>query len=163
MNRIPFFGLCLGLHCAVIEFARNVCGLANANSREFDLDTEYPVISLLEDQEIVLEKGGTMRLGAYLCMLREGSRVRAIYNRESVMERHRHRYEFTNRFREIFEQNGMCFGGIHPQSNLIETIELTDHPWFIATQFHPEFKSKPINPHPLFKDFIRASIENRRE
>jgi CTP synthase len=147
----------------VIEFARNVCGLANANSREFDLDTEYPVISLLEDQEIVLEKGGTMRLGAYLCMLREGSRVRAIYNRESVMERHRHRYEFTNRFREIFEQNGMCFGGIHPPSNLIETIELSEHPWFIATQFHPEFKSKPIHPHPLFKDFIRASIENRKE
>ncbi len=162
-RRIPFFGLCLGLHCAAIEFARNVCGLTKANSREFDPDTEYPIISLLEDQEIILEKGGTMRLGAYQCMLTEGSRVRDIYRKESVMERHRHRYEFTNRFREIFEQNGMCFGGIHPPTNLIETLELSDHPWFIATQFHPEFKSKPINPHPLFKDFIRASIEHGKE
>ncbi|OHD67519.1 MAG: CTP synthase [Spirochaetes bacterium RBG_16_49_21] len=161
-NLIPFFGICLGLHCAVIEFARNVCGRANANSREFDLETKDPVISLLEDQEIVLEKGGTMRLGAYRCDLQKGSRVREIYGKDSVMERHRHRYEFTNRYRELFQANGMFFGGIHSASNLIETIEIPDHPWFIATQFHPEFKSKPIEPHPLFKDFIRASIQNRK-
>jgi CTP synthase len=162
-KKVPFFGICLGLHCAVIEFARNVCGLANANSREFDPSTANPVISLLEDQEIVLEKGGTMRLGAYLCQLNEGSRVRAIYGKEAVMERHRHRYEFTNRYKAIFEKNGMSFGGIHPPSNLVETIEIGDHPWFIGTQFHPEFKSKPISPHPLFKDFIRASLEKRGE
>jgi CTP synthase len=159
---IPFFGICLGLHCAVIEFARNVCGLDNANSREFDPETEDPVISLLEDQEIVLEKGGTMRLGAYMCELQKGSRVREIYDRDSIMERHRHRYEFTNRYRELFEKNGMTFGGIHPGSNLVETIEIREHPWFIATQFHPEFKSRPVAPHPLFKDFIRASIDHRK-
>ena len=161
-NRIPFFGICLGLQCAVIEFARNVCGLTGANSKEFEPDTPHPVISLLEDQEIVLEKGGTMRLGAYQCSLVQGSRARAIYGKESVMERHRHRYEFTNRYRETFEKCGMVFGGIHEPINLVEIIEFTDHPWFIATQFHPEFKSKPVNPHPLFKDFIRASIENRK-
>ncbi|HQL81771.1 MAG TPA: CTP synthase [Spirochaetota bacterium] len=161
-NGIPFFGICLGLQCAVIEFARNVCGMAGANSREFDPETPYPVISLLEDQEIVLEKGGTMRLGAYLCRLDPESRVRAIYGTDSVMERHRHRYEFTNRYRELFEKNGMVFGGIHPTANLVETVEVPGHPWFVATQFHPEFKSRPVKPHPLFRDFIRASIQNRK-
>ena len=160
-NGVPFFGICLGLQCAVIEFARNVCGLEGANSKEFDPVTPHPVISLLEDQEIVLEKGGTMRLGAYKCRLIEGSGIRAIYNKEEVMERHRHRYEFTNRYREILEQKGIVFGGIHPPINLVETIEIPDHPWFVATQYHPEFKSKPINPHPLFRDFIRASLENK--
>ncbi len=159
-NGIPFFGICLGLQCAVIEFARNKCGLDGANSKEFNPDTPHPVISLLEDQELVLGKGGTMRLGAYQCSLVEGSRIRSIYGKESVMERHRHRYEFTNRYREIFGKNGMAFGGIHTPIDLVETIELRDHPWFIATQFHPEFKSRPVNPHPLFKDFIRASIES---
>jgi CTP synthase len=162
-NKIPFFGICLGLQCAVVEFARAVCGLNGANSKEFEPDTPHPVISLLEDQEIVLEKGGTMRLGAYQCSLVQGSRVRAIYGKESVMERHRHRYEFTNRYRETLGKCGMVFGGIHVPINLVETIELPDHPWFIATQFHPEFKSKPVNPHPLFKDFIKASIENRKK
>lgn len=158
-NGIPFFGICLGLQCAVIEFGRSVCGLTSANSKEFNPDTPHPVISLLEDQEIVLEKGGTMRLGAYLCQLQDASRVKAIYDCDEVMERHRHRYEFTNRFRALYEKNGMVFGGINPASNLVETIELKEHPWFIATQFHPEFKSTPVKPHPLFKDFIRASIE----
>jgi CTP synthase len=161
-KNIPFFGICLGLQCAVIEFARNVCGLAGANSKEFDQETPHPVISLLEDQEIVLEKGGTMRLGAYLCKLGADTKVRAIYGADSVMERHRHRYEFTNRYRELFEKNGMVFGGIHPPANLVETIELPNHPWFVATQFHPEFKSRPVKPHPLFRDFIRASIERRK-
>ncbi len=158
-NGIPFFGICLGLQCAVIEFARNVCGLSNANSKEFDPSTPDPVISLLEDQEIVLDKGGTMRLGAYLCSLAPGSRVRDLYGKDSVMERHRHRYEFTNRYRGLFERNGMVFGGIHPPADLVETIEISDHPWFVATQFHPEFKSRPVDPHPLFRDFMRAALE----
>ncbi|MBN2158671.1 MAG: CTP synthase [Spirochaetes bacterium] len=160
---MPFFGICLGLQCAVIEFGRAMCGLTGANSKEFDPGTPHPVISLLEDQEIVLEKGGTMRLGAYPCRLGDGTRVRAIYGKELVMERHRHRYEFTNRYREAYEKGGMVFGGTNPAVNLVETIELPNHPWFIATQFHPEFKSKPTDPHPLFRDFIRASIEYREK
>lgn len=157
-NGIPFMGICVGLQCALIEFARNVCGLKNANSIEFDPDTPHPVVSLLEDQELVLEKGGTMRLGAYLCRFAENSRIRKIYGKTSAMERHRHRFEFTLKYREVFEKNGMTFGGFHPDNNLVETIELNDHPWFFASQFHPEFKSKPLKPHPLFRDFIKASL-----
>ncbi len=158
MEGIPLLGICLGLQCAVIEFARNVCKLKNANSTEFDPTTEHPVISLLEEQKVIEAKGGTMRLGAYRCDLSEGSKARAAYNQESVMERHRHRLEFTLRYKELFEKNGMVFSGINPKSNLVEVVELRDHPWFICTQFHPEFKSKPIKPHPLFREFIRASI-----
>jgi CTP synthase len=158
MEGIPLLGICLGLQCAVIEFGRNVCKLKNANSTEFDPTTEHPVISLLEEQKVIEAKGGTMRLGAYRCDLSEGSRARAAYNQESVMERHRHRLEFTLRYKDIFEKNGMVFSGINPKSNLVEVIELRDHPWFICTQFHPEFKSKPIKPHPLFREFIRASM-----
>ncbi len=158
---IPFFGICLGMQCAVIEFARNKCGMKNANSTEFDHDTVYPVISLLEEQEIIAEKGGTMRLGAYHCEFSPGSKIMNIYGKESVMERHRHRFEFTMKYRQIFEDNGMKIGGIYPRNNLVETVEIPEHPWFIATQYHPEFKSKPVNPHPLFKDFIRAAIEKR--
>ena len=157
-NNIPFFGICLGMQCAVIEFARNVCGFKDANSTEFDPATKYPVISLLEEQEIIAEKGGTMRLGAYHCEFMPGSRIRDIYGKESVMERHRHRFEFTMRYRQIFEENGMKIGGIYPRNNLVETVEIPGHRWFIATQYHPEFKSKPINPHPLFKSFILASL-----
>ena len=131
----------------------------DANSKEFKPDTPYPVISLLEDQEIVIEKGGTMRLGGYLCRFSDNSRIKKIYSKASEMERHRHRYEFTNRFRDVYEKHGMVFGGIHPENNLVETIEIREHPWFIATQFHPEFKSKPTRPHPLFRDFIRAAAE----
>lgn len=156
---IPFFGICLGMQCAVIEFGRNVCGLAGANSSEFDPATPHPVISLLEDQEIVMDKGGTMRLGGYRCDFAENSVIRRIYNRASTVERHRHRFEFTIRFRRIYEEHGMVFGGIHPKNSLVETIEVGSHPWFIATQYHPEFKSKPISPHPLFKDFIRAALD----
>jgi len=158
-NNIPFFGICLGMQCAVIEFARNVCGFKDANSTEFDPATKYPVISLLEEQEIIAEKGGTMRLGAYHCEFMPGSRIRDIYGKESVMERHRHRFEFTMRYRQIFEENGMKIGGIYPRNNLVETVEIPGHRWFIATQYHPEFKSKPVNPHPLFKSFIKASID----
>jgi CTP synthase len=162
-EKVPFFGICLGLHCAVIEFGRNICGLKQANSTEFNPQTEHPVISLLEEQEIIFDKGGTMRLGAYRCDLREGSRIREIYGKASIMERHRHRFEFTMKYMDTYREKGMVFGGIHPESDLVETIELPEHPWFIATQYHPEFKSRPTDPHPLFKDFIRASLENRKK
>ncbi len=161
-RNIPFFGICLGLHCAVIEFGRNVCGLGNANSTEINPQTPHPVISLLEEQELVAEKGGTMRLGAYPCKLTEGTKVRKIYGKELILERHRHRFEFTLKYKDLYREKGMMFGGIYPQSNLVETIELPNHSWYVATQFHPEFKSKPTSPHPLFRDFIRASIENRK-
>ena len=157
---IPLFGICLGLQCAVIEFGRNVCGLENANSSEFDPRTPNPVISLQEEQEIIDRMGGTMRLGAYLCEFREGSVIRGIYGTASAMERHRHRFEFTLKYREIYEKNGMIASGIHPKNNLVETVEIPAHPWFICTQYHPEFKSKPTAPHPLFRDFVRAAIEN---
>ncbi len=156
---IPLFGICLGLQSTVIEFARNICGLANANSREFDPATEHPVISLLEDQEIVESKGGTMRLGAYRCEIQPDTRAMAIYGTDSVMERHRHRYEVTLKYRDILETAGLRCSGINPDTSLVEMVELANHPWFICTQYHPEFKSKPTRPHPLFRDFIRASIE----
>jgi len=159
-HKIPLFGICLGLQCAVIEFARHGCGMENANSTEFDPTTPYPVISLLEEQELIDKLGGTMRLGAYLCVFEDNTRIKSIYNTDSVMERHRHRFEFTLKYKQLFEKHGMIFSGFNPQSNLVETIEYADHPWFICTQFHPEFKSKPVKPHPLFKDFIRASMEN---
>ncbi len=157
---VPLFGICLGLQTTVIEFARNVCGLENANSTEFNQITPHPVISLLEEQEIIETKGGTMRLGAYPCELREGSRARAIYGGAAlVMERHRHRFEVTLKYRETLEKHGLVCSGINPQTNLVEVIELPGHPWLVCTQFHPEFKSKPVVPHPLFRDFIRASLE----
>ncbi len=158
-NGIPLFGICLGLQCAVIEYGRNVCGLEKANSTEFDQGTPNPVISLQEEQEIIDKMGGTMRLGAYLCDFREGSAIRRIYGTPSAMERHRHRFEFTLKYRELFEKNGMIASGIHPKNNLVETVEIPAHPWFICTQYHPEFKSKPTVPHPLFRDFIRAAVE----
>jgi CTP synthase len=158
----PFFGICLGMQCAVIEFARNVCGLDEANSKEFDPECKNPVISPLVDQEIIIDKGGTMRKGAYPCNLKKGSGIAKIYGTEKISERHRHRYEFTNKYREVFEENGMVFGGLHPMPELVETIELPDHPWFYGVQYHPEFKSKPTNPHPLFKDFIRAAVKYKK-
>ncbi len=160
-EKIPLFGICLGMQCAVIEFGRNVCGLENANSTEFDPQTPNPVISLLEEQEIIAEKGGTMRLGAYPCEFTPNSKIKEIYGKDSVMERHRHRFEFTMKYRDIYESKGMTVGGIFPKNDLVETVEIKDHPWFIATQYHPEFKSKPVDTHPLFKDFIRAAIANR--
>ncbi|MBN1533280.1 MAG: CTP synthase [Spirochaetes bacterium] len=161
-EKVPFFGICLGLHCAVIEYARNLCGLKGAQTKEIDPNAEHPVISYLVDQDIV-EKGGTMRLGAYRCNFTEGSRIKEIYGRSHAMERHRHRLEFTLTYKEIFEENGMVFGGVNPEHNLVETIELPGHPWFLGTQFHPEFKSKPTEPHPLFRDFIRAAVEYRKK
>jgi len=157
-NKIPFFGICLGLQCAAIEFARNVCNLKDANSTEFDLNTPHPVISLLEEQHKVSSKGGTMRLGAQPCILRAETKAFKSYGRQNISERHRHRYEFNNTYKEIFLASGMVFSGHSPNEQLVEIMELKDHPWFVCVQFHPEFKSKPTNPHPLFKEFIRASL-----
>ncbi|HUU50479.1 MAG TPA: CTP synthase [Nitrospinota bacterium] len=158
-NRIPFFGICLGMQCAVIEFARNKCKLENSNSTEFDPDTPYPVIDYLPGQKEIKDKGGSMRLGAYPCVLEEESLAHRAYGTESISERHRHRYEVNNKYREIFEKNGLKVSGISPDGSLVEIIELNDHPWFLGGQFHPEFKSSPRQPHPLFKDFIRAAFQ----
>jgi CTP synthase len=158
-NKIPFFGLCLGMQCASVEFAQNVLGLEGAHSTEFKPGNPHPVISLLEEQEGVTDKGGTMRLGSYPCRIQPSTRARDAYAVEDVGERHRHRYEFNNKYRELFEASGLVFSGRSPDGSLVEIIEITDHPWFLACQFHPEFKSKPITPHPLFRDFVKASIE----
>ena len=159
INKIPFLGLCLGMQCAVIEFARNACGLKDANSTEFKKNTKYPVISLLAEQQHVKDMGGTMRLGAYPCRLKKNSLVYRIYGTLSVCERHRHRYEFNNKYRKRLEKEGMVFSGIFPAKNLVEIVEIKQHPFFIAVQFHPEFKSKPDKAHPLFKGFIKAALE----
>jgi CTP synthase len=171
-KKIPYFGICLGMQCAVIEFARNVCGLS-ANSSEFDLNTQEPVIYLMERwydfrkgaievRSESSQKGGTMRLGAYPCVLKEGTAAFTAYNIKEISERHRHRYEFNNAYREIFTQHGMKISGLSPDGELVEIIEIEDHPWFLGCQFHPEFKSKPTDPHPLFKAFIGASIKEKR-
>jgi CTP synthase len=160
-EKVPFFGICLGMQCAVIEFSRHECGFENANSTEFVPETAYPVISLLEEQELVNDKGGTMRLGAYECALSDGSQIKQFYGASSVMERHRHRFEFNNRYKEALEAKGMIFGGTNPATHLVETIELSRkvHPFFFAVQYHPEFKSKPTKPHPIFREFIKAAAE----
>lgn len=161
-NNVPFFGICLGMQCSVIEFARNVCGLKNANSTEFDKLTPYPVISLLEEQKRVKDMGGTMRLGSYPCKLKKGTRAYEAYGREKIFERHRHRYEFDVHYKRSMEKEGLIVSGTSPDLRLVEIIEVTDHPWFVACQFHPEFKSKPNNCHPLFKDFVRAALNYRQ-
>lgn len=160
-RNVPFFGICLGMQCAVIEFARNVCGLKGANSTEINKKTGYPVISLLEEQKTVKSLGGTMRLGAYPCKIKVDSLAHAVYNKQLVYERHRHRYEFNNKYRKVFQKNGMAFSGIYQNKNLVEIVELKDHPFFIAGQFHPEFKSKPDKAHPLFKGFVKAALKNK--
>ncbi len=158
---IPFFGICLGMQMAVVEFARHVCGLAKANSTEFEPDAEQPVIDLMPDQRGVKQKGGTMRLGAYPCVLKEGSVAARIYGAREISERHRHRFEFNNEFRETITQHGMVLGGVSPDERLVEMVELPDHPHFVGCQFHPEFKSRPHAPHPLFTSFVEASRERR--
>lgn len=163
-NKIPFLGLCLGMQCAVIEFARNVCAMKKANSSEFIPDTRYPVIDLMSDQEDVTEKGGTMRLGIYPCKLKDGTRARTLYdNKEIIYERHRHRYEVSNELRPILEKTGLVISGTSPDGRLVEIIELKDHPYFEATQAHPEFKSRPNRPHPLFLGFIEAALKERKK
>lgn len=159
-NKVPFLGICLGLQCAVIEFARNVLGYEDAHSAEMTNITSHPVIDLMEEQKGVTEKGGTMRLGGYACSLKKGSRVQKAYGADMVRERHRHRYEFNNDFLQEFEDKGMVPTGINPESGLVEIMELNDHPWFVGTQFHPEYRSTVLNPHPLFIAFIKATLEN---
>jgi CTP synthase len=158
---VPFFGICLGLQCAIIELARNVCGLTGADSSEFEPETPHPVISLLDSQLKVTMKGGTMRLGAYPAHLVEGSRVRDLYGEAEISERHRHRYEVNNDYREPLAKAGMVFSGLSPDGGLVEIIELADHPHFVATQFHPELKSRPTRAHPLFAAFITAARKRR--
>ena len=160
-NKVPFFGICLGLQMAVIEFGRTVLGLEGANSLEFDEQAKEPVITLMESQKGVREKGGTMRLGAYECALKEGTLARKLYGQEVVLERHRHRFEFNNAYRERYEKAGMIFSGVNPELDLVEMVELPDHPHFIGCQAHPEFKSKPYEPHPLFAGFVRAALQYR--
>ncbi|MCX5709739.1 MAG: CTP synthase [Candidatus Omnitrophica bacterium] len=157
-KKIPYLGLCLGMQCAVIEFARNCCGLKDANSTEFKPKTRYPVISLLEEQRKVKDMGGTMRLGAYLCKVKSGTLAAKVYKKSLISERHRHRYEFNNKYKKLFEKKGMVFSGIYQKKDLVEIVELKNHPYFIAVQFHPEFKSKPDKAHPLFREFIRAAL-----
>jgi CTP synthase len=156
---IPFLGICLGMQCAVIEFARHVVGLQGAHSSEFDKDTPHPVICLLDEQKNVVDKGGTMRLGAQPARLAPGSTAIACYQSAEIAERHRHRYEFNNRYREQFLAHGMRFSGTSADGTLVEVIELDGHPWFVAVQYHPEFKSKPTAPHPLFAGFVQAALQ----
>lgn len=162
-KQIPFFGICLGMQMAAIEFARNVCGLKKANSTEFKNDCKEPVIHLMEEQKTVNKKGGTMRLGACPCTVTKGTKAFDAYNETDISERHRHRYEFNNSFREMMTTKGLVLSGINQQKDLVEIIELPDHPWFLACQFHPEFKSKPLVPHPLFRAFIGASLVHRNK
>ena len=161
-NKVPFFGICLGMQCAVIEFAQNVLGLKDAASTEVDPKTPDPVIDLMEEQKSITMKGGTMRLGAYPCKVTPHTKVHSIYKKENISERHRHRYEFNNKYFEQFEENGMIFSGINPDSSLVEIVELTDHPWYIGTQFHPELKSTVLNPHPLFVKFVAAALKFKK-
>ncbi len=158
-NRVPFLGICLGMQCAVIEFARNVLGFAGANSTEMDANSPYPVIAMMEEQKRIENKGGTMRLGAYPCKLNEGSKARSIYGKSQIGERHRHRYEFNNTYIDQFRNAGMLPVGLNPQTNLVEIVELQDHPWFIGVQYHPEYKSTVAKPHPLFIAFVKAAID----
>jgi CTP synthase len=146
------------MQCAVMEFARNVCGLAGANSTEFEDATAHPVIDLMATQRDVRAKGGTMRLGAWECVLSEGTHARRAYGQDSISERHRHRYEYNNRYREAMAAKGLVFSGLSPDGELVEIVELRDHPWFVACQFHPEFQSTPLAAHPLFREFVRASV-----
>ncbi len=169
-QKVPFFGICLGMQVAVIEFARNVVGMNGANSVEFDEHTDFAVIYLMtewydhqkrkvEKRDVSSEKGGSMRLGAYPCLLREGSFACNAYSKKEISERHRHRYEFNNDFRPALEEKGLIISGTSPDGELVEIIEIADHPWFLGCQFHPEFKSRPMDPHPLFRDFIKGALK----
>ncbi len=160
-NKVPMFGICLGMQMAVVEFARHAAGLSNANSSEFDPEGEHCVIDIMADQKDITDKGGTMRLGLYPCKLAEGSKVSGIYGDPLIYERHRHRWEFNNAYRTLLTEKGLKISGISPDEKLVEIVELPDHPWFVGVQFHPEFKSRPNKPQKLFADFIRASLENQ--
>jgi CTP synthase len=157
-NLIPYFGICLGMQMAVVEFARHVCGMEGANSTEFDSRSPYPVIDLMDEQRSITDKGGTMRLGAYECVIPSDSICYKIYGKEVISERHRHRYEFNSKYREMLEEKGLKAGGLSPDGKLVELVEYADHPWFVGCQFHPEFKSRPMDPHPLFASYIEACV-----
>lgn len=159
VNKIPFLGICLGMQCSVIEFARNVCGMKEAHSSEFHPGSAHPVIDLMEDQKKISEKGGTMRLGTWPCTIERETRAFRAYGGSEVSERHRHRYEVNNRYRSTLEKHGMVLSGLSPDNRYVEIVELKDHPWFLGSQFHPEFKSRPQDPHPIFRSFIGASLE----
>ncbi len=172
-NKIPYFGICLGMQIAVIEFARHIAGMDSAHSSEFDKETPYPVIYLMKEwfddktqsiqkRDVTSEKGGTMRLGAYPCKVVKGTLAYDAYGSDNVSERHRHRYEFNNEYMETLKEAGLVISGISPSGELVEIVEIKDHPWFLGCQFHPEFKSRPMDPHPLFRDFIRASLNNKK-
>jgi len=158
-NKVPFLGICLGMQCAVIEFGRNVLGYADANSTEMNADTTHPVIAMMEEQKVIADKGGTMRLGAYACKITEGSLASAVYKKKDITERHRHRYEFNNAYLDAYKKAGMVATGINPQSKLVEIVELKDHPWFMGVQFHPEYRSTVAKPHPLFVHFVLAAMK----
>ncbi|MDR0790053.1 MAG: CTP synthase [Bacteroidales bacterium] len=159
-HNVPFFGICLGMQCAVIEFARNVLGWQDANTTEMDTDTPYPVIDMMEQQKKIKNMGGTMRLGAYPCVVKQGTKLFAAYQTENISERHRHRYEFNSDYLQSFTDNGMVASGINPESNLVEAVEIASHPYFMGVQFHPEYKSRVEKPHPLFISFIKAAANN---
>ncbi|MCL2825422.1 MAG: gamma-glutamyl-gamma-aminobutyrate hydrolase family protein, partial [Polyangiaceae bacterium] len=160
--RIPFLGICLGMQLAVVEFARNILDMPDANSTEFDENTSHPVIDLMPDQRDIKEKGGTMRLGAFPCKLLESSLAALVYGQPEVKERHRHRYEFANEYRDAMTRGGMVLSGTSPDGRLVEMIELPEHPYFVGCQFHPEFRSKIMAPHPLFASFVKAAMVARR-
>ena len=162
-NGKPFLGICLGMQMACVEFARNVLGYKDATSTEFEKDTSYPIISLMEEQKGLKDMGGTMRLGAYPCILKDDSLAARVYGRTEIAERHRHRYEFNNAYREEFEKAGMDIVGLSPDGNYVEVIEIKNHLYFIASQYHPEFKSRPNRPHPLFTGWIKAVLKKRNE
>jgi CTP synthase len=158
-NNYPYLGLCLGMQLMVVEFARTILKNEQVNSTEFDRSTPYPVIDLMPDQRGVVDMGGTMRLGLYPCQLQPGTKAAEAYGKDSVLERHRHRFELNNAYRDLLQRNGMCFSGISPDGRLVEIAEMTDHPFMVATQFHPEFLSRPNRPHPLFVGFLKAVCE----
>ena len=160
-NKIPFLGICLGMHCTVIEFARNVLGLKDANTSEINENTPDPVIDIMPDQKNIDNLGGTMRLGAYPCKLAENTWSRELYGNAEISERHRHRYEVNNEYRDILQENGMMLSGCSPDGRIVEMVEIPEHPWFVATQAHPEFKSRPNKAHPLFKGFVEAALEHQ--
>jgi CTP synthase len=158
---VPYLGICLGMQMAVVEFARNLCAMERANSTEFDPETSYPVIDLMDEQRSISDKGGTMRLGTYECTMPLGTICREIYGTELINERHRHRYEFNTAFLEALSEKGLKPGGLSPNGKLVEMVEYHDHPWFIGCQFHPEFKSRPMEPHPLFTSYIAACLKHK--
>jgi CTP synthase len=161
-HKIPFLGICLGMQMAVIEYARNILGLNNANSTEMNPETPHPVINIMEEQKTIIDKGGTMRLGAWECQLMEDSIVSKVYNISNIDERHRHRFEYNNVYKEQFEAAGLKTTGINPKTGLVEIVEVEDHPWFVGVQYHPEYKSTVSNPHPLFVAFVKAALKHSK-